>query len=169
MSKREKCASFISWVEKRGLRVRILFRSNNVTHPRTLLCDRIWQLHLGYLYGIDANTQTTDYRSNTKMSLNLVSPSFPCSPVRLFSRVSDHTPSLSYFKIEHVPLNPKARNKRNAAPPRKCALRASTLETDVARRSANYSPTVWDFDFIQSLTSAYKVIIPIHFSLQNSM
>ncbi|RWR83481.1 Alpha-terpineol synthase, chloroplastic [Cinnamomum micranthum f. kanehirae] len=90
------------------------------------------------------------------MSLNLVSPSFPCSPVRLFSRVSDHTPSLSYLKIEHVPLNPKARRKRNAEPPRKCALRASTLETDVARRSANYSPTVWDFDFIQSLTSAYK-------------
>lgn len=112
---------------------------------------------------LDANTQTTtDHRSNTKMSLNLVSPSFPCSPVPLFSRVSGHTPSLSYLKIENLPLNPKAQSKRNAAPPRKCALRASNLETDVARRSANYSPTVWDFNFIQSLTSAYKVIIPIH-------
>lgn len=121
------------------------------------------------MYMEQMQIQTTNLGSNTKMSLSLVLPSSPCSPkfrklhmtsnrIPYDSQSSSLTQCSSYFSTEHVTGRLKARSKRNAAPPQKYVIRASTLKKDDARRSANYQPTVLNFDFIQTLTSPFSVI-----------
>ncbi|XP_077250029.1 alpha-terpineol synthase, chloroplastic-like [Tasmannia lanceolata] len=78
------------------------------------------------------------------MALSLISLSNPCS----FSRLP---PSL-------LP-SPTAPARRNAHMAMKitCSLSTHMLETTINRRSANYSESVGDYDFIQSLKSDYTV------------
>ncbi|XP_077250020.1 alpha-terpineol synthase, chloroplastic-like [Tasmannia lanceolata] len=78
------------------------------------------------------------------MALSLISLSNPCS----FSRL---LPSL-------LP-SPTAPARRNAHMAMKitCSLSTHMLETTINRRSANYSKSVGDYDFIQSLKSDYTV------------
>ncbi|RWR93218.1 Alpha-terpineol synthase, chloroplastic [Cinnamomum micranthum f. kanehirae] len=84
------------------------------------------------------------------MSLNLVMPFSPCSLSGLPPRMRNLC-----TKPDLVPQELKAPSKRSVALPMKCVLTARTLETDIPRRSANYQPTVWDYDFIMSLKSDY--------------
>lgn len=145
----------------------------NVLHTSRVIAVSIYTSTYA-IYMRQTQIQTTNLRSNTKMSLILVLPSSPCSPNRLPPRVnnvhmmsnripcdsqsSGLTPCSSYFNTEHVTGGLNARSKKNAAQPQKYVLRASISMTDVARRSANYQSTVLDSDFIQSLTSPFSVI-----------
>lgn len=42
-----------------------------------------------------------------------------------------------------------------------CSTTTPTYSTIVPRRSRNYKPSIWDYDFVQSLVSDYKVRINI--------
>ncbi|XXG62969.1 hypothetical protein AAC387_Pa05g1251 [Persea americana] len=105
------------------------------------------------------------------MSLNLVFPFSSGSLFHLSPGASDRymnrdlipyqsvssfpTPDSSYFHIEHLPQDQKGQRKKNGAPAIRCVITAPPLETCVDRRSGNYQPTGWDYDFIQSLKSPY--------------
>ncbi|RWR83480.1 Geraniol synthase, chloroplastic [Cinnamomum micranthum f. kanehirae] len=105
------------------------------------------------------------------MPLNLVFPSSSCSLFHSSPGASDRymnrdlipyqsvssflTPDSSYFHIEQVPEGQKGQRKKNGAPAIRCVLTAPTMETTVDRRSGNYQPTRWDYDFVQSLKSPY--------------
>lgn len=119
------------------------------------------------------------------MSLNLVFPFSSGSLFHLSPGASDRymnrdlipyqsvssfpTPDSSYFHIERLPQDQKGQRKKNGAPAIRCVITAPPLETYVDRRSGNYQPTGWDYDFIQSLKSPYMVIITIHFSIHNPL
>ena len=79
------------------------------------------------------------------------------APLTNFLSSSIRRPSLSPSPFKHPSPLPLEIDRGIHQQVSCCINLKATEELVVARRSANYSPTIWDYNFVQSLKCDYAV------------
>ena len=90
------------------------------------------------------------YKLASIMALSMLAP----NPILAFPRLQPPT--------RHCSRQGKSFSDSTSGLVVQCLFASKVQDQTAVRRSANYQPSIWDYDYIQSLRSNYVVIIKYH-------